>query len=44
MFSLWCVCASVQEHYCLAVGVLGDEPDGWLAEALQLQQLAALTS
>lgn len=34
----------LQEHYCLAVGVLGDGPGSWLAEALQLQQLAALTS
>jgi len=35
-------CLVLQGHYCLALGVLGDGPDAWLSEALQLSRLAAL--
>jgi hypothetical protein len=43
-FACTLVCMYLQEHYCLALGVLGDGPSGgWLADALRLQQLAALT-
>jgi hypothetical protein len=31
----------VQEHYCLALGVL-ERGSGWLSQALQLDQLAGL--
>jgi hypothetical protein len=31
----------MQEHYCLALGVL-EQGSSWLSQALQLDQLAAL--
>jgi hypothetical protein len=38
-----CCCCALQEHYCLALGVTGQDCS-WLADGLQLEQLRALGS